>query len=417
MASSTRPEPANQKKTSELARFRQVLNNRNFLLLWLAQLISMTILNAANFGVILLVSETTHSVVMVGVAIIAFTLPAIPFGALAGVVVDRQHKRTVLWVSNVLRIITMLLIFASLLYDRTNLWPLLTLVFLTSLIGQFFTPAEGAAIPLLVGKHELMPALSLFNITLTLSQAIGFLLLGRIVATIFPPFTLHLGAWTAHVYSTDMVFVIVAAFYAVCALLILAIPARALQESHVRQYHKERESVAMGRVLHDLWRDMLAGWYIVRADHLLFFSVLQLSLVGVLMQLVGELAPTFVQEILHRPAADMALILAPAAVGLVGSAVLVPHISERVGKMRLALLGFIALAVGFLFLPANKWLTLALDPRHGFESAWLFWSTIFVVFWLGVAMSCVNIPTQTVMQERSPEESRARVLSFQFMLY
>ncbi|MBO0783692.1 MAG: MFS transporter, partial [Ktedonobacteraceae bacterium] len=39
------------------------------------------------------------------------------------------------------------------------------------------------------------------------------------------------------------------------------------------------------------------------------------------------------------------------------------------------------------------------------------------VFWLGVAMSCVNIPTQTVMQERSPEESRARVLSFQFMLY
>ena len=32
-------------------------------------------------------------------------------------------------------------------------------------------------------------------------------------------------------------------------------------------------------------------------------------------------------------------------------------------------------------------------------------------------MAVVNIPTQTLMQERAPEAGRARVLSLQFMLY
>src|SRR5205809_845587 len=187
--------PETQSKPSSppspgIASFRQVLKNRNFVLLWLAQLISLTILNAANFGIIVIVNNVTHSVVMAGIAIIAFTLPALPFSAIAGVIVDRLNKRLVLWISNVLRAVAVLLMVVSLLYDQTNLWPLYVLTFVTSLIGQFFIPAEGAAIPLLVGERELVPALSLFNITMTLSQAIGFLVLGSIISHLFPPFTL-----------------------------------------------------------------------------------------------------------------------------------------------------------------------------------------------------------------------------------
>src|ERR1700730_14503980 len=69
-------------------------------------------------------------------------------------------KRLVLWVSNLLRMVTMSLMFVSLLLDRTNVWSLFGLMFLTSLIGQFFIPAEGSSIPLLVGERDLMPALS-----------------------------------------------------------------------------------------------------------------------------------------------------------------------------------------------------------------------------------------------------------------
>src|SRR5439155_24135773 len=218
--------------TPRTASFRGVLKNRYFVLLWLAQLISLTVLNAANFGIIVLVNDVTHSVVMAGVAIIAFTLPAVPFSAVAGVVVDRLNKRLVLWVSNMLRMATMLLLVVSLLISHTTLWPLYVLTFVTSLIGQFFIPAEGSSIPLLVGERDLMPALSLVNISMTLSQAIGFLLLGRLAATLFPPFTLHLGPLTLAVQSIDMLFVGVAFLYLMCAVLILCIPTSAFKESH-----------------------------------------------------------------------------------------------------------------------------------------------------------------------------------------
>ena len=131
------------------ASFRRVLKNRNFVLLWRASLFRSTILNAANFGIIVLVNDLTHSVVMAGLAIIAFTLPALPFSAIAGVIVDRLNKRLVLWVSNILRMVTMSLIVLSLWTNRSDLWPIYILTFMTSLIGQFFTPAEGAAIPLI----------------------------------------------------------------------------------------------------------------------------------------------------------------------------------------------------------------------------------------------------------------------------
>src|SRR3954454_6873222 len=76
--------------------FRRVLKNRSFLLLWLAQLLSQIVFNAANYGVIAIVTAVTHSTVMVGFAIISFTLPAVPFSLLAGVYVDYLNKRLVL---------------------------------------------------------------------------------------------------------------------------------------------------------------------------------------------------------------------------------------------------------------------------------------------------------------------------------
>ena len=405
-------------KQSTLASFRPVLNNRNFLLLWVAQLISQIVLNAANFGIILLVDQiTNNNVIWAGVAIIAFTLPAVPFSALAGVLIDRQNKRRVLWVSNILRFGTMFLIVISLLADRTNLWPLFTLSFLTSIIGQFFSPAEGASIPLLVCEHELMPALSLFNISLSVAQAIGFLLLGRIIATIFPPFTLSLGQLALHFQSIDMLFVIAGIAYIICSALILAIPISAFEEAHLYKRSKNEPPAQIGQTIEGIWHDLASGWRVVRIDNLLYFAVIMVSIANILMLLIGQVAGAFVQNFLGRTAADMSLVLAPAAFGLVGASILMPRFAQRVGKIRLTIIGLLALSLGFFLFPISHWLTLAIDPKNGTDSPWFLWVTVLLVFALGVAMACVNVPAQTIMQERAPETSRARVLSLQFMLY
>ena len=112
-----------------------MLKNRSFLLLWLAQLLSQTVFNAANYGVIAIVTAVTHSTVLVGVAIISFTLPAVPFSLLAGVYVDYLNKRLVLWVSNALRAVATGLMVVALLWNPHTVIPLYMLAFAISLIS------------------------------------------------------------------------------------------------------------------------------------------------------------------------------------------------------------------------------------------------------------------------------------------
>src|SRR6266436_817183 len=103
--------------------FRNVLRNRSFLLLWLAQLLSQIAFNAANYGVIAFVTAITHSTELVGLAIVSFTLPAVPFSLLAGAYVDYLNKRLVLWVSNALRAVAMgLMVFALLGNPHAVIW-------------------------------------------------------------------------------------------------------------------------------------------------------------------------------------------------------------------------------------------------------------------------------------------------------
>ncbi len=257
--------------------FGRVLKNRSFLLLWLAQLLSLIVFNAANYGVIAIVTAITHSTIMVGLAIISFTLPAVPFSLLAGVYVDHLNKRLVLWVSNALRAATTGLIVLALLWNPHMLIPLFLLTFLISLITQFFTPAEASAIPLLVSKNDLAPALSLFSITLTVSQALGFLLLGGLITALFPPFQLSFGLLRVQVVSFDMLFVIVAVVYVICTLLILAIPKRALQQQQSAGPDLLR---SLGEQTWKIIRhDVREAWAYVRGDRQLLLALLRVSFV------------------------------------------------------------------------------------------------------------------------------------------
>jgi sugar phosphate permease len=85
--------------------------------------------------------------------------------------------------------------------------------------------------------------------------------------------------------------------------------------------------------------------------------------------------------------------------------------------LRLTVVGFIALAVGFVLLPASQGLAWYLYHEQGAGSPLLISMILFLMLLLGVAMACVNIPTQTLMQEHAPEAVRGRIFSLQFMMY
>lgn len=387
--------------------FRTVLKNRSFLLLWLAQLISMTILNAANYALIVLIQEITGSTTLIGLAIITFSLPAVLFGALAGVFVDRISKRRVLWGSNFLRAIASFGFVISLLLNRHQLIPIYLLAFLISTISQFFIPAEGSTIPLLVNEEELVPALSLFNITLTLSQAVGFILFAPIILTLLPNFNIA----SIVIHPVDVLYTLVGLLYLVCTALIILIPA-----THFLQ-KRRNHATQFADVLHDVVFEMRQGWRFVRGNPRLYLAVIQLSFAGSLVLIIAELATPIVTQLLLFAPNAMALVFVPAGIGLVAGSIFMPRITQRLGKSRAILLGTAGLGLSILLVPLSTFLARVLQPHGWNTNPVLLIVIVLLLFTAGVGLDLVNIPAQTVIQEQTPERLKGRVLALQLVFY
>ncbi len=385
--------------------FLTLLKKRNFLLLWLAQLISMTIQNSSNYAVLVLISVKTGSTLLIGLAIVCFSVPAVLIGAPAGVLVDHRNKRRVLWYSNCLRAIATFGFVVSLLLNSNQLIPVYLLTFLISCIGQFFSPAEGASIPMLVSEQELMPALSLFNITFMLSQALGFLLLAPIILTFVQPF------FTAVL----TLYIAIGILYLVCAGLIALIPPGAFKQP----VSAPRENIGTQSLgaLNNLWNEMRQGWRFIGRQPKLFLPVIQLSFAGILLLVIGELSTSVVKYLFQLPASSMAVVFAPAGVGLVLGSIFMPRITQRLGKSRAIFVGSISLAITVTLLPLLALLT-AILKQHGINFRPVeFALAPFIMFAAGVEIDFINIPAQTAIQEQTPEWIKGRVLALQLMLF
>ena len=397
--------------TKQQGGFLTLLKKRNFLLLWLAQLISMTILNASNYALLVLIEEITGSTTLIGLAIVCFSLPAVFIGAPAGVIVDHVNKRRVLWYSNCLRAIATFGFVVSLLLDRQQLIPVYLITFLISAIGQFFAPAEGSTIPMLVSEQELMPALSLFNITFMLSQALGFILMAPILLSVLTPFKIFGVTFEA----VETLYLLIGIFYLVCAVLIALIPSSSFKET-MHPTNENLGSQSLG-ALQNVWNEMRQGWQFIRRKPALFLPVIQLSFAGILLLVIGELATPVVTKLFQLPPSSMAVVFAPAGVGLVVGSLFMPRIARRLGKSRAIFIGSISLAITVTLLPLLSLLTYILG-QHGinFKPVQVTLAP-FVMFAAGFEIDFINIPAQTAIQENTPEWIKGRVLALQLMLY
>jgi MFS family permease len=393
--------------------FLTLLKKRNFLKLWLAQLISMTVLNASNYALIVLIEIITGSTTLIGLAIVCFSLPAVLFGAPAGVFVDHRNKRRVLFYSNCLRAIATFGFVVSLLLNMHQLIPVYLLTFIIAGIGQFFFPAEGTSIPMLVSEEELMPALSLFNITFMLAQALGFIVFAPVLLIVLPTFRL----FGLTVGPIPMLYFIFSVLYLLCAGLITLIPASSFVES--RHAPRDRENIGAQSLwaFNNVMNEMRQGWQYIRDKPALFLPVLQLSFAGILLLVIGELATPLVTRLFLLPASSMALIFAPAGVGLVAGSVFMPRITRYIGKSRAVFIGCISLAITVVLLPLLAFLTQFLDS-HGINFRPIqFTIAPFIMFAAGVEIDFINIPAQTAIQEQTDEWIKGRVLALQLVLY
>ncbi|CAG0974275.1 hypothetical protein ANRL4_01461 [Anaerolineae bacterium] len=382
--------------------YTALLHNRNFVAVWLAQVVSNTALNGAFFLQLILIEQVTGSSAHLAAVILAFSLPAVLLSALAGLIVDRVPKKLIMVASNGLRIITgstLAILAGALLTQRLNeaffLSAIYLLVFLISAIGQFFAPAEGAMIPLLVRSENLLPANSLFTMTFTASQILGLIILAP------------LGVKTIGVVGSLWVAV---AMYLTATILVAFIP----RDQPVRAIRIDGISEAR-----QAWNEIREGWQFAISHRAIFVALLQLSLVSMLTMVMTMLAPGYAARVLGLSAEDATYVFWPAGIGMLLASIVIGRYGHRVSREVLASLGMFVMALVMAGLGwaggggAEKLPLFRIHPELVPSTAGF---VMLFALGTGMAMAIINIPAQTVVQERTHDAVRGRVMAVQFTL-
>jgi MFS family permease len=215
--------------------------NQSFRRLWIGQVIS-ELGNWFNFIAALgLVREVSNAAPEVTTLMLIFRLvPFTLFSPLAGAFVDRWSRRTVMIVTDLLRVVVAL----GFLFVRRpeDLWIAYLCTALLAFFGAFFEAAKNAAVPNITGERDLLAGNALMFSSRFLLLSVGA----------------ALGGWTSSEIGYSSAFVINAVSFLLSAYSVWLVP-----EEDTRERLSAVEPVKRG-LFSGYWTDIREGWaYIV----------------------------------------------------------------------------------------------------------------------------------------------------------
>ena len=379
-----------------------VLRNRGFLLLWLSQLATQIGGNMVLYGLTVVVFDATDASTAVSGLFLTFLIPSVLFSALAGVYVDRLDRRTVLVVTNVLRVAILVAIFT--VGNDIPIVLLLNIVFAT--VTVFFAPAEAAMIPALVPRDQLVSANGLFTVTLNGAFALGYAFLGPIIVKLAGP---------------EPVILAVAVLFGIGAVFCATLPRN---PPAARESQGARMAVAeAGQAVGGTFVQLREGIAYIRANQAIGWTLVYLGIAASLIGVIGVLGPSFAQETLGLTTKDLTVVLLPLGLGIVTGVLLLNNYGKYVSRRRAIEGGLILLGIllGILTVagPVSRFLQgLGGDVKILDLSAVtsLVAVVVAIAFFAGIAYGIVAISSQTQLQEDLPEEVRGRVYGVLNML-
>jgi MFS family permease len=409
------PEP---KKPQTKVGMKDVLRNPDFLKLWVAQMLSQTAQQIVNFALLLQVERLTGSSTAVSGIIIAFTIPAILFSAIAGVFVERNSKKLMLVLTNVLRgVMVLAYILTDPAWGAGAVLPIFYVVtLLFAGVSQFFNPAEAAMIPKVVSKDELIAANSLFNLTLPATQLGGFVVLGPLLLN------------TVFHNNFNGLYILIFVLCIGAAFSTWLLP-QDRPETTAAERRKKGEKVNVGGVAggaadiarsgyREAGEELVEGWRFIRRDPVIMSAIIYWSVSIAVFMMLGTIGPGFLR-VLGIDQTKLFYVLLPGGLGLVIGVMLVGRIARR--ENRESMINFSLLAAGVLLIlfaliyPLLAWIYSTVAGTKPNELVVLTFLGALTLL-LGLFNSFISVPAQTALQERSPEAIRARVFSAFFTI-
>lgn len=374
-----------------------VLKNRNFLTLWSGQVFSQL---ADKVYLVLMIALIASRFQAAGQTIsgwvsslmIAFTIPAVLFGSVAGVFVDHWRKRAVLVFTNLLRG-GLVLALPILLWLTQDLQPfvglpvgflvVLSITFFVSTLTQFFAPAEQAVIPLIVERKHLLSANSLYTMTMMASVIVGFALgepLLAIADRLLQPIatSLNLGPDLGKE-------LLVGGSYTIAGLLLMLL-------------RTKEKTVDADESLPDVWQNIRDGLRYLNGQRRVRAAMIQLVILFSIFAALAVLAVRLAEIMPELKSSQFGFLLAAGGIGMAIGAVLVGQFGQRISRAQLGLYGSIGMAASLA--------AISLVAHHLLP-------TLPLLVMLGACAAIVGVPMQTAIQEETPAAMRGKVFGLQ----
>jgi MFS family permease len=151
--------------------------NRNFLYLWQGQVVSQIGTQLFQVIVILSLKHATQSATLVGLFMMAATVPVLVLGPLGGAMADRYSRKSVLVTGDFIRGVALTGLAAALFLGSHSVAIVIASLFLYSLlegsVGAVWQPASISLVPDLVPKEGVSAANSLIQGSFQLCTALG----------------------------------------------------------------------------------------------------------------------------------------------------------------------------------------------------------------------------------------------------
>jgi Transmembrane secretion effector len=319
---------------------------------------------------------------------IAFTIPAVLFGSVAGVYVDHWSKKGVLVATNLLRG-GLVLMLPLLLWVSRDWAPLagvpigfgvlLGITFLVSTLTQFFAPAEQSTIPLIIDRRHLLSANSLYTTTMMASVIIGFAV-GEPLLALADTAVARLGGGLD--IGKEL---LVGLSYAIAGILLM------VMKTGERSDHNTKEAPRV-------WENIRDGVRYLNQQDRVRAALIQLVILFSIFAALAVLAVRLAEVMPALKSSQFGFLLAAGGVGMAIGAVLVGQFGQRFSHAQLSLYGSIGMAAS---LGAMSLFTHQLLP------------ILLLLMLLGSFAAIVGVPMQTAIQEETPEEMRGKVFGLQ----
>lgn len=360
-----------------LSAYRRLLrDNRDFRLLWFAQIVSEMGDWFYAVAIYSLLLEYTGEARSVGFAVVLQLLPQVFMAPMAGVINDRLNRRTVMIFADLARAA---IVFAMLLVSSPSMvWLIWILLFLETTMWALFEPGRSAIIPRLCrSKDEILVANSLSSMTWSFNLAAGSFIGGLL-------------AWK---FGRQSVFLIDATTFLFSAWL--------LKRMNVRETHADHLPPMRLRDLFD-YSPTLEGLRYIFRDARLLATVLVKTGMGVLgahwviLPILGE--RTFV--IRDSGTLSMSLLMGARGVGALIGSLMSGYVSRNEpSRMRAAITwGFVIVSLSYVCL-------------GGAPTLWLACLAVLI----GHAGTSLNwVYSTTMLQQMTEDRFRGRVFSADF---